>query len=72
MAGTSPAMTKKTKSSPLVAKYAVIGAQSARLGITVTLERHQRVYVFNEATPSISISIFGFGNACTTQVVRAG
>ena len=26
----------------------------------------------NEATHSISISIAGFGSACTTQVVRAG
>jgi len=26
----------------------------------------------NDATPSISISIFGSGSACTTQVVRAG
>jgi hypothetical protein len=26
----------------------------------------------SEATPSISISIFGLGSACTTQVVRAG
>ena len=29
-------------------------------------------YVFTDATPSISISIFGLGSATTTQVVRAG
>jgi hypothetical protein len=29
-------------------------------------------YAFNDATPSISISILGSGSACTTQVVRAG
>jgi hypothetical protein len=32
-----------------------------------------RSYAFaSDATPSISISIFGLGSACTTQVVRAG
>ena len=29
-------------------------------------------HAFSDATPSISISMAGFGNACTTQVVRAG
>jgi hypothetical protein len=29
-------------------------------------------YRANDATHSISISIFGSGSACTTQVVRAG
>ena len=31
-----------------------------------------RPHFFNDATPSISISIAGFGSATTTQVVRAG
>jgi hypothetical protein len=32
-----------------------------------------RAYPFaSDATASISISIFGLGSACTTQVVRAG
>ena len=30
------------------------------------------VYAFSDATPSISINIFGSGSATTTQVVRAG
>jgi hypothetical protein len=35
-------------------------------------EAAQRVQRASDATPSISISIFGLGSACTTQVVRAG
>jgi hypothetical protein len=35
-------------------------------------ETHPTAYAFSAATPSISISIFGSGSACTTQVVRAG
>jgi hypothetical protein len=34
--------------------------------------RKQHVHRASDATPAISISIFGSGSACTTQVVRAG
>jgi hypothetical protein len=33
---------------------------------------HPASYFASDATPSISISMAGFGSACTTQVVRAG
>ncbi len=45
---------------------------------SASIERAKRVdaglalLAANDATPSISISIFGSGSACTTQVVRAG
>src|SRR5262249_34469508 len=34
--------------------------------------RTSRLYFASDATPSISISMFGLGSATTTQVVRAG
>jgi hypothetical protein len=41
--------------------------QEARPGMT-----KDEFHAFSDATPSISISIFGSGSASTTQVVRAG
>jgi len=51
--------------SPPIAS-AVPGYRSAHPGYDSS------VYPFSDATPSISISIFGSGSATTTQVVRAG
>ena len=42
------------------------------LAALATTEKRAGNHPFSDATPSISISILGSGNACTTQVVRAG
>jgi hypothetical protein len=46
--------------------------QSARVEAMGIASLHPSYVFASDATASISISIFGSGSACTTQVVRAG